>query len=209
MSFRIDPEKVKKSLEDIIKDHLFEGNLLKKYLESEFFKFKIKAEEFDLGEVHNLELVIKAIDEPSKELVERSPPAPNIDSNYLNVMVTFYINMSLTDVKVKVSIDGEVNFPLPGLARTNKTTILISELSFEEIFRATIINGYFTIWLEPNASRLEPKFKIEFEEYKHLDTNPLEAYITGMIRRKMVGSGEIKKLFSMPLGELLGQVKSS
>ena len=103
MSFRIDPEKVKKSLEDTIKDHLFEGNLLKKYLESEFFRFKIKAEEFDLGEVHILELVIKAIDEPSKELVERSPPAPNIDSNDLNVMVTFYINMCLTDVKVTVS----------------------------------------------------------------------------------------------------------
>jgi hypothetical protein len=209
MSLRMDQEKVKKFLEDLIKQHLFEGNLLKKYLETKFLKFNVKAVEFDLGEVRNLELAIKGIEEPTKELIERSPPVPHIDSNDMNIMVTVYVNASLSGVKVKLTVDGEVNFPLSELARTNKATISISELSFEDIFRATIINGYFTIWLEPKAYRFEPKFKIEFEEYKHLNTNPLEVYIMGMMKGKIVGNGEIRNLFSVPFCDLLRKVNSS
>ena len=209
MSFRIDREEVKKSLENIVKEKLFDGTLLKKYLETKFFKVNIHIEEFDLGEVSKFELSIKSIEEPTKELIERSPPAPNVDSIDLNFVITFYLNVSLSKAKIKVAVSGEVNFPLPELARTNKTTILISELNFEDTIRASIINGYFMIWMEPGSLRIEPKFSVEFEEYEHLDKNPLEAYILGMMRRKLSEGNEIKMLYNVPFGDLLWKIKSS
>lgn len=205
MSLRVDKQELKDSFENLVKEKLINDQALKKYLELEICKFFIHIKEFDLGIMDRFDLTVKEIGEPTKELIERSPPQPHINSNNLNIMATLYASFSFTETRITGVIDGNVNFPLPGLAHFNQTTVFIRGLDFEGIFKISIINGFFMIWLDSEGLRLEPKFKIEFEHYGQLDTSPLENYLLGMMKRKLVNNS---LLFNVPLEDLFGKNKS-
>jgi hypothetical protein len=205
MSFRIDQQELQESLKSLIRDQVIDGQVLKKYLESEICKFFVHIKEYDLGVLEKFDLALTEIGEPTKELMERSPPQPNINSNNLNVMATFSANISFTGSKIIGVIDGEVNYPLPGSANFSQTTVLIKGVDFEGVFKIAIINGSFMIWLESDGLKLEPIFKIEFEEGGHLDTSPFENYLLGMMKKRLINN---RLLLNIPFEDLFGKIKS-
>jgi hypothetical protein len=205
MSFRIDEQELKESLKSLIKNQVADGQLLNKYLESEICKFFVHIKEYDLGVLDRFDLTLKEIGEPTMELMERSPPQTNLSSNSLNVMATFSANLTFTGTNIIGVFDGQVNYPLPGLANLSQTTILIKGIDFEGVFKIAIINGSFMIWLESDGLKLTPVFKIEFEESKHLDTSPLENYLLGLMKKRLIHN---RLLLNIPFDDLFGKIKS-